>query len=80
MKFSDIKTIKEVSIEYKIKVATLKSRIYLKSTNMIEDEDYKRMGERQGILLSPKGIAKLTKTKEVKNKSNAEINNVKNTK
>jgi len=65
MKFSDIKTIKEVSMEYKIPVPTLKSRIYLKSFNMIENEDYKKMGERQGILLSPKGVAKITKTKEV---------------
>jgi len=66
MKFSEIKTIKEVSIEYKIPVATLKSRMYLKSFNMIENEDYKKMGERQGILLSPKGVAKITKVKEVK--------------
>lgn len=63
MKISDIKTIKEVSLEYNIPVTTLISRINLTSFGMIENVDYKRMGRRQGILLSPKGVQKITKTK-----------------
>lgn len=61
MKLSDLKTIQEVSLEYDIPVPTLKTRLTLKSLNMIDGEDYKRMGKGQGILLSPQGVKKIVK-------------------
>lgn len=64
MKLSDLKTIQEVSIEYDIPVPTLKTRLTLKSINMIEGDDYKRMGKGQGILLSPEGVKKITKAED----------------
>lgn len=64
MKISDIKTLKEVSLEYKIPTTTLLTRINLKSFGMIKDIDYKKMGARQGVLLSPQGVKKITKGKE----------------
>lgn len=60
MKLSDIKTIQDVALEYDIPVATLKTRLTLKSFNMIEGEDFRRMGKGQGVLLSPKGVKKIT--------------------
>lgn len=61
MKLSDIKTLKQISEEYNIPVVTLKKRIKLKSFNMIENEDYKSLGERQATLLSPTGVQKIIK-------------------
>lgn len=61
MKLSDIKTLKEISDEYGILVSTLKKRLKYPSFNMIEDEDYKSLGERQATILSPTGIEKITK-------------------
>ena len=60
MKLSDIKTIKDVALEYNIPVPTLKTRLTLKSLNMIEGEDYRRMGKGQSVLLSPQGVEKIT--------------------
>ena len=61
MKLSDIKTLQEVSREYDIPVETLKTRLTLKSFNLIENEDYRRMGKGQGIIFSPSGVEKITK-------------------
>lgn len=61
LKLSDIKTLQEVALEYNIPVPTLKTRLTLKSYNMIEGEDYRRMGKGQSILLSPEGVNKITK-------------------
>lgn len=63
MKLSDIKTIQEVSLEYNIPVPTLKTRLNLTSLGLIEGEDFRRMGKGQGVLLSPSGVKKITKTK-----------------
>ena len=59
MKLSDIKTIQDVALEYNIPVPTLKTRLTLKSLNMIESEDYRRMGKGQSVLLSPEGVKKI---------------------
>jgi len=61
MKLSDLKTLKQISEQYDIPVVTLKKRLKLKSFDMIEDEDYKNLGERQSTLLSPSGIEKIIK-------------------
>ena len=61
MKLSDIKTLKQVSEEHGILVVTLKKRLKLKSFNMIEDEDYRSLGERQATILSPEGVEKIIK-------------------
>lgn len=59
MKLIDIKTLQEVSKETGISVKTLQGRLVLKSFNMIENEDYKKLGERQPTILSPLGVRKI---------------------
>lgn len=59
MKLYDIKTLRDIARETGISVKTLSTRLTLKSFDMIEGEDYKRLGERQPIILSPKGIKKI---------------------
>ena len=61
MKLSDIKTLKQISDQYNIPVVTLKKRLKLKSFNMIKDEDYRSLGERQATILSPEGVKKILK-------------------
>lgn len=59
MKLSDIKTLQEVARENGISVRTLQDRLSLKSLNMIEGEDYKKLGLRLPTLLSPSGVKKI---------------------
>ena len=59
MKLSDIKTLQEVAREYNIPVRTLQDRLILKSLDMIEGKDYKKLGLRLPTLLSPQGIIKI---------------------
>lgn len=61
MKLSDIKTLQEVSREYNIPFPTLQTRLTLKSFNMIEGIDYRKLGKRLPTLLSPTGIKKIIK-------------------
>lgn len=56
---NDYKLLTEISSENRINVQTLHSR--LKSRNLIEKKDYRSLGERRGILLSPEGIDKILK-------------------
>ncbi|WP_315069278.1 hypothetical protein [uncultured Clostridium sp.] len=58
---SDIKKLQEVSEEYDIPLLTLKTRLKLKSFNLIENVEYRNMGKGQSILLSPMGGKKITK-------------------
>lgn len=59
MKLSEIKTLQEVARETGIPVRTLQDRLDLKSLNMIEGEDYKKLGQRLPTLLSPEGVKKI---------------------
>lgn len=61
LQLKDVKTIRQLAEETGISVKTLTVRLKLKSRNMIENEDYKRLGPRQSIILSPEGIEKITK-------------------
>jgi hypothetical protein len=61
VKLSDIKTLQEVARETGISVRTLQDRLTLKGFNMIESEDYRKLGLRQPTLLSPEGVKKITK-------------------
>ena len=63
MKLSDIKTLQEVARENSIPFPTLQARLKLKSLNLIEGTDYKKLGQRQPTLLSPTGIEKILKNK-----------------
>ena len=63
MKLSDIKTIQEVAVEYNIPVTTLKTRLTLSNFGLIENIDYRKMGKGQGVLLSPRGVKKITKNR-----------------
>lgn len=60
MKLSEIKTLQEIARETGIPVRTLQDRLILKSLNMIEGEDYKKLGVRLPTLLSPEGVKKIT--------------------
>ncbi|MGU8477051.1 hypothetical protein [Clostridium perfringens] len=57
MELKDIKTLREVSKEYNIAVRTLNDRIKLNS--LIEGIDYKKLGEKLPIILSPSGVEKI---------------------
>lgn len=61
MKLSDIKTLQEVARENDIPFPTLQARLKLKSLDLIEGIDYKKLGQRQSTLLSPTGIEKILK-------------------
>lgn len=61
MKLSDIKKLQDVARESGISFHTLQARLELKSFNMVEGEDYLRLGKGQSILLSPEGVKKITK-------------------
>jgi hypothetical protein len=68
MKLSDIKTLHEVSLQYNIPVATLKTRLTLPNFEMIENVDFRRMGKGQGVLFSPEGVKKIIKSSwDIKN-------------
>jgi len=59
MILSDIKTLQEVARKSGIPVRTLQDRLILKSLNMIEGKDYKKLGVRLPTLLSPEGVKKI---------------------
>ena len=59
MKLSDIKTLQEVAREYNIPFPTLQTRLNSSTLELIEGEDYKRLGKRLPTLLSPSGIKKI---------------------
>lgn len=61
MKITEVKTLQEVSREYEIPFSTLQTRLSLKSFNLIEDVDYRKLGKRQSTLFTPEGIKKITK-------------------
>jgi len=61
MKLSEIKTLQDVAKEYDISFHTLQTRLKSKNFNLIENEDYRRMGKGQSILLSPEGVKKIVK-------------------
>lgn len=56
-----VTTLQEVSKAYNIPPTTLRTRLELRSFDMIEGEDYKRLGDRMPTLLSPVGIKKITR-------------------
>jgi len=61
MRLSDIRTLQEVSREYKIPFPTLQTRLASKTLGLIEGEDYRRLGKRLPTLLSVQGIEKIIK-------------------
>ncbi|MGU8478446.1 hypothetical protein ACV3QH_14445 [Clostridium perfringens] len=61
MKLKDIKTLREVAKENNISVFTLKTRLESKNFGLIDGEDFKKLGDRKPILLSPSGIKKILK-------------------
>jgi hypothetical protein len=61
MKLSDIKTLQEVAREYNIPFPTLQTRLKSNTLELIDGEDYKRLGKRLPTLLSPSGIEKIIK-------------------
>lgn len=61
MNLKDIKTLREVAKENNISVFTLKTRLESKNFDLIDGEDFKKLGERQPTLLSPSGIKKILK-------------------
>ena len=66
MKITEVKTLQEVSREYGIPFTTLQTRLNLKSFNLIEYVDYRKLGKRQPTIFTPEGIKKITKKNENK--------------
>lgn len=54
------KTLTDLAKETGIPPVTLRKRLEYHGFNMAEGEDYKKLGERMPILLSPRGIKKIT--------------------
>lgn len=61
MELKDIKTLREVAEQSAISYETLKARLKLKSLNLVENVDYKKLGPRMPTILGPSGIDKITK-------------------
>jgi len=59
MELRDIKTLQEVARESGIPVRTLQDRLKLKSMEMVEGLDFKKLGVRMPTLLSPNGVEKI---------------------
>jgi dissimilatory sulfite reductase (desulfoviridin) alpha/beta subunit len=61
IELKDIKTLKEVSEEYKIGVTTLAQRMKLliERKEFIDGKHYKKLGKGQGTLLSPEGVEEI---------------------
>lgn len=57
MKLTNIKTLREVSLENNIALTTLISRI--ESRKLIDGVDYRKLGKGQSIILSPSGVKKI---------------------
>jgi predicted DNA-binding protein YlxM (UPF0122 family) len=74
MELKDIKTIQEVADEYNISRQTLHGRL----KNLQEGIEYRRLGERQPILLSPEGVKKIVKStiEDYENMSKEELINI----
>lgn len=56
-----VTTLQEVSRNYNIPPTTLRTRLELRSFDMVEGEDYKKLGDRMPTLLSPIGVKKITR-------------------
>jgi len=54
-------TLRDLAKRTGIKIKTLQKRLDLKSFNMVEGEDFTRLGDRQSTLLSPSGVKKIMK-------------------
>jgi len=61
MKLKDIKTLTEVAKESGKDRTTLFYRLTLPGFDMVEGEDYRRLGPRLPVLLSPEGVKKILK-------------------
>jgi hypothetical protein len=61
MELKDIITLTEVATLYTISRQTLRGRLKY----LVEGVDYRKLGERQPILLTPKGAEKILNVKEV---------------
>lgn len=60
MDLTKIKTLAQISEETGILADTLKRRLDLKSLNLIEGVDYRKLGHRQPTILSPEGVKKIS--------------------
>lgn len=61
MELKDVMTLQEVAREYNIPFPTLQTRLKSENLALVEGIDYKKLGMRLPTLLSPSGIAKITK-------------------
>jgi len=59
MNLSEIKTLQDVASEYKISVNTLQQRLTAPKSALIENVDYKKLGNRMPTILSPEGVQKI---------------------
>lgn len=60
MQLKDIQFLSDVSKDYGISIFTLQYRL----KNLIEDEDYRKLGKRLPTMLTPGAVEKLVQGKE----------------
>lgn len=60
MKLKDIVVLADLAKETNIPVTTLRDRLKHPGFKMVEGEDFRRLGPRMPILLSPIGVKKIT--------------------
>jgi hypothetical protein len=56
---SDVLTLTEVSEKYNIPLKTLQSRLNNPKTGLVEIDDFRKIGDKRGVILSPSGVKKI---------------------
>ena len=59
MDLKDIVTLRDIAKETGIEIRTLQQRLDLPGFNMVEGEDFRRLGQGQSTILTPKGAKKI---------------------
>ena len=60
MKLKDVVVLADLAKETNIPVTTLRDRLKHPGFKMVEEKDFRRLGPRMPILLSPTGVKKIT--------------------
>lgn len=59
MDLKDIVTLRDIAKKTGIEIRTLQQRLDLPGFNMVEGEDFRRLGQGQSTILTPKGVKKI---------------------
>lgn len=75
MKLKDVVVLADLAKETNIPVTTLRDRLKHPGFKMVEGDDFRRLGPRMPILLSPKGVMKITVKETLQAVVNGKVNN-----